>query len=207
VGQSVIAVGSPLGGRAVESGIVSALHQSQAVANPVAPSSPQSVADTIQTSALQDAGISGGPLLNVAGQVVGISVATADASGRRVGFAISSDDARVEVEQIIRDGKLLVPSLGIESHDLGLQEAALSNLPFGAQVLFVNGGEAAELAGVRPGDIITAVDEVKVDGAHPLQSVLVNQFRQGQRVTLTVIRQGAVIQFQATLGAEHPQCG
>jgi putative serine protease PepD len=206
VGQSVIAVGSPLGGRAIGSGIVSALHESITVADPVAPNTQQSIADTIQTSALQEGDISGGPLLNVGGQVVGVSVAT-QAGGVAVGFAISTDDIRSEVEQIVRDGSLLLPSLGVEGHDLSAQDSALHNLPAGAQMTIVDGGGPADAAGVRAGDIITAIDEVKLDSAHPLESVLVNQFRQGQRVTLTVVRQGTPTQFQATLGAEHPACG
>jgi len=55
--------------------------------------------------------------------------------------------------------------------------------------------------------VITAVDEVRLDDAHPLLQVLVNQFRPGQRVTLTINRQGTATQLQATLGGQHPVCG
>ncbi|HEY8811080.1 MAG TPA: trypsin-like peptidase domain-containing protein [Candidatus Dormibacteraeota bacterium] len=205
-GQSVVAVGSPLGQRAVASGIVSSLHRAITVADPVAPSVDRTFSDTIQSTAAVDPVSSGGPLLNVAGQVIGVNVAAAS-SGGRVAFAISSADIRSEVEQIVRDGKLVVPSLGIVGHDLTSQDAALDGTPVGASVVSVTTGGPADAAGVKVGDVITAVDEVKLDDAHPLLQVLLNQFRPTQRVTLTLSRQGTPTQVQATLGSQHPVCG
>ena len=205
-GQTVIAVGSPLGQHAVSSGIISSLHRTITVADPVAPATDRTYSDTIQSSVVVDSVSSGGPLLNVAGQVVGVAVA-ADSSSGPAAFAISAADIRAEVEQIIRDGKLVVPSLGIVSRDLTSQDAALQGVAVGASVTSVTRGGAAEAAGIKSGDIITAVDEVKLDDAHPLLQVLVNQFRPAQRVTLTLSRQGAATQVQATLGSMHPVCG
>jgi putative serine protease PepD len=205
-GQTVVAVGSPLGQRAVASGIVSSLHRASTVTDPVARSLDRTFSDTIQSTAAVDPVSSGGPLLNVAGQVVGVSVA-ADASNGPVAFAISAADIRAEVEQIVRDGRLVLPSLGIASHDMTSQDAALQGMVIGANVTSVSAGGPAEAAGVKAGDVITAVDEVKLDDAHPLLQVLVNQFRPTQRVTLTLSRQGTQTQVQATLGSQHPVCG
>jgi S1-C subfamily serine protease len=205
-GQTVIVVGSPLGQRAVGSGIISSLHRTITVADPVGASTDRTFSDTIQSDATVDPVSSGGPLLNVAGQVVGVTVA-ADSSSGPVAFAISAADIRSEVEQIVRDGKLVVPTLGIASRDLTSQDAALTGSPVGAIVTSVVAGGPAAAAGLKSGDIITAVDEVKLDDAHPLLQVLVNQFRPAQRVTLTLSRQGAATQVQATLGGQHPVCG
>jgi putative serine protease PepD len=205
-GQSVIAVGSPLGQRSVASGIIGSLHRTVTVADPVAPATDKTYADTIQSSAVVDPISSGGPLLNVAGQVIGVTVA-ADSNTGLATFAISAADIRSEVEQIVRDGKLVLPDLGISSHDLTSQDAALQGSPVGASVSAVISGGPAEAAGLKTGDIITAVDEVKLDDAHPLLQVLVNQFRPTQRVTLTLTRDGAQTQVQATLGSRHPVCG
>jgi putative serine protease PepD len=204
-GQSVIAVGSPLGQRAVSSGIISSLHRAVTVADPVALSTDRTYSDTIQSSAAIDPIGSGGPLLNVAGQVIGVTVA-ADSTTGLAGFAVSAADVRTEVEQIVRDGKLVLPDLGMVSRDLTSQDSALQGFPVGASVSSVTNGGPADLAGVKQGDIITAVDEVKLDDAHPLLQVLVNQFRPAQRVTLTLSRAGIATQVQATLGSQHPVC-
>jgi putative serine protease PepD len=206
VGQLLVVVGTPLGGRVVDNGIIAALHRPITVAGPVTATTEQTLADTIQTDAVGDPALSGAPVLNVAGQVVGIAVSTTT-GGRVTGFAISAADVRTEVEQIIRDGRLVVPSLGIVSKQVTSADAVLRNLSPGAEVEAVTAGGPAGLAGVRPGDVVTAVDEVKLDDAHPLQQVLVDQFRQGQRVTLTLARDVASTQVQATLGGEHPECG
>jgi putative serine protease PepD len=205
-GQSTVAVGSALGQRAVASGIISSLHRAVTVSDPVASSVDRTFSDTIQSTAAVDRVSSGGPLLNVAGQVIGVTVA-ADSSSGQATFAISAADIRAEVEQIIRDGKLVVPSLGIVSHDLTSQDAALLGVPVGASFVGVTAGGPAETAGLKAGDVITAVDEVKLDDAHPLLQVLVTQFRPAQRVTLTLSRQGTPTQVQGTLGSQHPVCG
>jgi len=205
-GQSVVAVGSPLGQHAVASGIIGSLHHTDTVGDPVAPTTDRTYSDTIQSSAAVDPVSSGGPLLNVAGQVIGV-VVSADSNTGLASFAISAADIRTEVEQIIRDGKLVVPDLGIVSHDVTSQDAALQGFPVGASVSSVSPGGPAAAAGAKAGDVITAVDEVKLDDAHPLLQVLVNQFRPTQRVTLTLMRDGAPTQVQATLGSQHPVCG
>ncbi len=205
VGQTVIALGSPMEGNAVSRGIVSSLHHAVSVNDPVTVTAEHSYADTIQTDASIDSRNSGGPLLNVAGQVVGVSVG-ATAQGRPFGFALNAANFRSEVEQIIRDGQLVVPDLGITYQDRSAQDATLRGTPIGSLVTTVARGGPAELAGVRTGDIITALDELKIDDAHPLGQLLVNRFRPAQRVTLTLNRQGSVSEVSATLGRQHPRC-
>jgi serine protease Do len=176
------------------------------ISDPVTASGSLTIPDTIQTDTAIDTRSSGGPLLNVAGQVIGVNVA-ADAGGQRVGFAISAADVRIEIEQIIRDGMLVVPDLGLRTIQVTSADAALRGVPVGNLVTQVLPQGPAEVAGVKTGDVITAIDEVKIDEAHPLSQVLVTGFRPGQRVALSLTRQGASIQVQATLGRHHPSCG
>jgi S1-C subfamily serine protease len=205
VGQSVVVVGTPLGGRVVEAGIVAALHRAISVAGPVSPTSLQTLSDTFQTDAVTDPAISGAPVLNVAGQVVGVAVDTSS-GGRETGFALSAQDVQTEVEQIVRDGRLVVPTLGLTTAQVTAADAALKGTSPGAQVITLTPDGPAQLAGIQPADVVTAVDEVKLDDAHPLQQVLIGQFRQGQRVTITLQRGGSTTQVQATLGGGHPEC-
>ena len=206
IGQSVVSVGSPLGARAAGRGIISSLHHPMTVSDPVTASGSLTIPDTIQTDTLIDARSSGGPLLNVAGQVIGVSVA-ADADGQPVAFAISTADVRSEIEQIIRDGALVVPDLGVQTIQVTTADAALRSTPVGSLVSGLVAKGPAELAGVKTGDVITAVDELKIDDAHPLSQVLLTTFRPGQRVALSLSRQGTATQVQATLGRLHPSCG
>jgi len=205
VGQTVIAIATPLEGNTVSRGVVSALHHAVVVSDPVVPATERRFADTIQTDAVIDSRNSGGPLLNVAGQAVGVSVG-ATAQGRPYGFALSVADIRSEVEQIVRDGQLVVPDLGMTAVDQSAQDSALRGIPVGSLVTTINRGGPADLAGVRTGDVITAVDELRLDDAHPLGQILVTRFRPAQRVPLTLNRQGSASEVSATLGRQHPRC-
>jgi S1-C subfamily serine protease len=205
VGQTVIAMGSPLAGNAVSRGIVSALHHPVTVLDPVDQSTERRFADTIQTDAVIDSRNSGGPLLNVAGQAVGVSVG-ATAQGRPFAYAISAAAIRAEVEQIIRDGQLVLADLGATLQEQSAQDATLRGSASGGLVISVVKGGPADVAGVRAGDVITALDEMKVDDAHPVGQLLMNQFRPAQRITVTISRQGASSEVSATLGRQHPRC-
>ncbi len=206
VGQTVVAMGTPLATHnSLTAGVVSALHHNVTVVDPVSLISTRQLADTIETDAAIDAGNSGGPLLNVAGQVVGINVA-ATADGAPLAFAINAADIQAEVEQIIRDGQLVLPDLGVQGQGLAPQEAALRGLPAGSLVTgVVTGGPAAQ-AGIQEGDVLLQVDEVKVDESHPLNQVLATRFRPLQRVTVTIQRLAQQSQLEVTLGRAHPHC-
>jgi len=141
----------------------------------------------------------------VAGQVVGINVA-ATADGAPLSFAINAADVQAEVEQIIRDGQLVLPDLGVQSQGLAPQEAALRGLPAGSLVTGVATGGPAAQAGIQEGDVLLQVDEVKVDEAHPLNQVLATRFRPLQRVTVTIQRLAQQSQLEVTLGRAHPHC-
>lgn len=207
VGQTVIAMGSPMEPRyAVSRGIVSALHRTLDVSVPTNLAQTIQLSDIIETDANIGSGASGGPLLNVGGQVVGISVVVTGGSDTS-SFALSAADIQSEAEQIIRDGTLVVPSLGAGIETVSPETAALRGSTEGALVRSLVKFGPADLAGVRVGDMITALDEVKITSSHPLGQLLRGtRYHPDQRVTLGLVRGGDATQVQLTLGREHPAC-
>ena len=201
-GQVFVAVAGPLQGNAVTRGIVSALHRPASMANPSAPDRTVQLSDTLQTDAVIDSGTGGGPVLNVGGQVIG--VAMPGPTGEN-GFALNAADIQDDVQQIVQSGQVMVPSLGASTADIGAL-GALKQLPEGAQIATVKAGGPADSAGLAIGDVITQLDEVKVDSAHPLTLLLRSQFHVNQRVTVTYTRGGSSSQVQLTLVGQHPTC-
>jgi len=203
-GQPLVAVAGPLQGGAVTRGIVSALHREATISDPAAPDQNIQISDTIQTDATIDPSTAGGPLLNVGGQVIGIAMP--GAAGRN-GYGLNAADVQDDVQQILTTGQVTVASLGAATTDIGPEAAALRNLPEGSLVGSTATGGPAAAAGLRAGDIITQLDEVKIDAAHPLSLLLRSQFHVDQRVTLTYTRAGVSSQLQLTLSGQHPTCG
>jgi putative serine protease PepD len=204
-GQVLVAVGGPLEAGAVTPGYVSSLHQPVTVANPVGGISTLEISDTIQTNAVIGAGMAGGPLLNVGGQVIGIAMQS-PASSTTAGFGLNVADIQDDVQQILATGQALVSSLGATSADLSLEMAALSGLPEGSQLVALDSTGPAAAAGLQAGDVITQLDDVKLDAAHPLRLLLRSTFHPNQRVTVTYSRASAVAQVQLTLVGQHPAC-
>jgi putative serine protease PepD len=200
-GQVVVAVGGPLDGGPVTPGYVSALHRPVTVLDPNGVRSVE-ISDTIQTSAVIASSTAGGPLLNVGGQVVGVAMPSQGSSGNALNVADITDD----VLQILSTGQVVVSSLGATSTDLSLQGASVQGLPEGSQLVTVEKGGPAAAAGLQPGDVITQVEDVKLDAAHPLRLLLRSRFRPNQRVTVTYFRAGASTQVQLTLAGLHPVC-
>jgi putative serine protease PepD len=204
-GQVIVAVGGPLEAGAVTPGYVSSLHQPATITDPVLVTGSVQISDTIQTNAVIAAGMAGGPLLNVGGQVVGIAMQS-QGSGGTSGFGLNVADVQDDVQQILTTGRLVVSSLGATSTDLGLELASLSGLPEGSQLVALDSAGPAAAAGLQPGDVITQLDDVKLDAAHPLRLLLRSSFHPNQRVTVTYSRASAVAQVQLTLVGQHPAC-
>ena len=202
-GQVVVAVAGPLNGSSVARGIVSALHRPVTVTDPVATDQSLEIGDTIQTDAVIDSGTAGGPLINVGGQVIGVAMAAQGSSG---GFGLNTADIQDDVQQILAGGQLVVASLGATSTVLTEQAAALLGTPAGSRVLAVDKTGPAATAGVQAGDVITQVDDVTVDSAHPLPLLLRSRFHANQRVTVSYSRGNTSTQVQLTLVGVHPTC-
>lgn len=203
-GQVIVAVSGPLDGSAVTPGYVSSLHRPAVVTENGTQRSVE-ISDTVQTSEVIGAGTAGGPMLNVGGQVVGVAMQS-QGSNAPSGFGLNVADILDDVEQIQATGQVVVSSLGATSTDLSQQAAALAGRPEGSQLITVDKGGPADAAGLQPGDVITQLDDVKLDAAHPLRLLLRSRFRPEQRVAVTYSRAGASTQVQLTLASQHPVC-
>lgn len=205
VGQTLVALGGPYGGRTVGAsrGIVGALHRTTLVTQSGL-RSPVAYPDTLLTDAAVGDGDAGGPLLNVSGQVVGVMLPAA--AGQGAAAAVSSNDVQNEVEQIVQAGKLVVPGLGVKVRDLGPEDAAVRGTVAGALVTAVEPGSPAEAAGLKLGDVITQLDDNPVDAAHPLAQVLRSHYRPAQRTAVSYTRGSQSSQVPVTLTGGHPAC-
>lgn len=206
VGETVVAIGSALGDfrNTVTTGVVSGLGRTLKVAEDV------SMEGMIQTDAAINHGNSGGPLVNLRGEVIGINTAIIRGStlsgdvAEGLGFAIPSNTVRYVVEQLIARGKVVRPYLGIRSTTVSRSLAAYYGLPVdhGVYVNEVIPGTPAAQAGIRRGDIITAIGGLTIDEDHPLINVLAH-FETGQQVQVELNRDGRTMQVEVTLG-ERP---
>ena len=207
VGQKVFAIGNPFGlDWSLTSGIVSALDRSLGEKN-----NNIIIEHLIQTDAAINPGNSGGPLLDSAGRLIGINTAIYSLSGASagIGFAVPVDMVMRVVPQIIRDGKYIAPSLGIEVQE-GLNQRLKQALNVeGVVILRINPGSAAETAGLRsatlyrdgrivPGDIIITIDGKPLDTVGKLMSRL-GDFKVGDTVRLEILREGKKIKVDVVL--------
>lgn len=205
-GQTVIAVGSPLGSEyasTVTQGIVSAPARTIETSS----GNQQTV---IQTDAAINPGNSGGALVNSAGQVIGInSMKLAQSSDgtsvEGMGFAIPSNEVVTIVNELVKKGKITRPQLGVRVVALnGIPEAyrsrlkIKSNLKNGIYVASVNKSGSAARAGMKSGDVITAVDGKKVDDVASLHSILYSH-KVGDTVNVTVNRNGRNVSLKVKL--------
>jgi putative serine protease PepD len=205
-GQTVIVLGGSLNQpRQVTRGVVSALHGLVTINTAYGGSPEMQLANVIHTDALIDPGVSGAPLLNVGGHVVGVTMA-GTSQGRQTGFALPASDIQPEVEQIIQGGGLLVPSLGARTVEVSAVTAVVRGGVAGAEIKAVDPGGPADRAGLKPGDVISHLDDQRLDDAHPLAQVLRARFKPDQRVTVSYARGGSGGQVQLSLLGDHPAC-
>jgi serine protease Do len=197
VGDWVVAIGNALGlpgGPTVTAGVVGALGRTLTEPNGVA------LEDMIQTDAAINPGNSGGPLLNLAGEIVGIN--TAGIQGAEgLGFAVSVDTVHEVVPQLIQNGRVIRPFIGISTVEITPGVAATNNLPRqdGLLIVQVGGGTPAMRAGLRAGDIIVAVEGQPVKTQRDLRSILY-QRKPGDTLTLTIQRGSSQSDVQVRLG-------
>ena len=202
VGDSVIAVGSPLGlSGTVTSGIISAKNRAVSAGGS---SGESSFINALQTDAAINPGNSGGPLVDSTGAVIGVNSAIASLGSSiggqsgsiGLGFAIPINQARKTANQLIKTGKATYPIIGI-SLDLNYSQggAKISNTPTG-----IHSGGPAEAAGLQAGDIITKFDGKAINGPDELV-VAVRAKSVGDRVRLTYLRNGTSHEVTVTLAA------
>jgi serine protease DegQ len=197
VGDYVLAIGNPFGlGQTVTSGIVSALGRTGINA--------EGYEDFIQTDAAINPGNSGGALVTLDGRLVGINTAIVSPAGGNVGigFAVPTNMARAVMEQLIEHGEIRRGLLGVSIQDLtpDLAEALGVAAAGGAIVTQVEPGSGAEAAGVLAGDVVIAVEGRPVLDAGDLRNA-VGLRRVGDRVAITLLREGARLELVARLGS------
>jgi putative serine protease PepD len=203
VGQLAIAIGSPLGQQnSVTKGVISALHRSISVPDS-STGQIENILNAIQTDAQINPGNSGGPLLNSAGQVMGVNFAIEQAqAGPGLGFALDGNAARDIANQLIQTGHVNRPFLGVTYTTLDETAAAANGLVVGAVVSAITSGSPADHAGIKLHDVITKVNDQTIDDQHPLKDVL-RQYAPGTKVSVAVYRGGKTQTLQVTLGT-HP---
>lgn len=198
LGEWVIAIGSPLGNYrgSVTVGVVSGLNRKVALQEQL-----------VQTDAAINHGNSGGPLINLAGQIIGINtlvvrdtVGGAPAEG--LGFAVPSNTVRSVAEQLISRGRIEYPFIGVTYTEVTPQIASEMSLTTkrGVIVTQITSGSPAARAGLQQQDVVTAIDANQIDEDNSLRSILF-KYRVGDTVTLTIERGGQILQVKLTLVA------
>jgi S1-C subfamily serine protease len=206
-GQLAIAVGNPLGDYAntVTTGVVSGIGR-QIRASSATQNSSDVLRNLIQTDAAINPGNSGGPLVNSAGQVIGINTAVSE-NAQGLGFSIPIDVAKPIMAQAVAGEDLVRPWIGVyytavtpalaEEEDLPVDYGALIGTTDGSEAVFP--GSPAEQAGLQAGDIIVAINGTQVTADSDL-SMLILPFSAGDTITLRVLRDSSTEEVDVTLG-------
>ncbi|MBI4231957.1 trypsin-like peptidase domain-containing protein [Candidatus Peregrinibacteria bacterium] len=207
VGQKVLAIGNALAlyGNTVTSGIISAKGREVAAYNDFGVV--ENLVDLIQTDAAINLGNSGGPLINLNGEVIGMNVAVAE-DANSIGFAIPINDLKHVLTSIEKYGEIIRPVLGVrfvtltndQIEELGAEIDSGAMIVAGealSETALVPGG-AAEKAGLKEYDVITEVDGIKVSQENPLQKII-RDYNPGDVLSFSVWRDGETMVIEVTL--------
>lgn len=200
-GETVIAIGSPLGDfkNTVTEGVVSATGRSIDTGNGYL------IEGLIQTDAAINQGNSGGPLVNLAGEVVAINTLIVRNTGsgavaEGLGFAIPVNTAQAVAEQIIQKGFVSHPYMGVSYQPITPDVAAAYNLPvqWGVYLTNVKANSPASTAGLKTDDIITRIGDTSLDETHSFLNILF-MYKPGDQVSIGYVRDGKQLQVQVKL--------
>jgi serine protease Do len=199
VGELAVAIGNPLGmefAGSVTTGVVSALNRTIQSADIT-----QSL---IQTDAAINPGNSGGALLDSNGEVIGINSAKISETGvEGLGFAIPINDAKPIINQLMMFGYVKGrPFIGISGQDVTDTISKTYNLPIGIYITQVSQGSGAAAAGIKTGDVLTAVNGKAVATMDELNTVK-KQYKPGDTVTITVVRNGKTLSIKLTFSEQR----
>lgn len=202
-GQSVIAIGNALGrySNTVTTGVISGIGRGIVAGGYFGPS--ESLDDVFQTDAALNPGNSGGPLLDLSGEVIGINVAIAG-NGENIGFSIPANIAKKTLEGYLKEGKISYPYLGVSYQMITEEMAKFQRLPIGAFIENVISGSGADKAGIQRGDIIKKIDGVGLSSRNTLSKVI-RAKKVSDSVSLTLDRAGKEINLKVTLSEAENQ--
>ena len=206
IGQTVIAIGNVLGEfrNSISVGVISGLGRTITASGG---GLVETIEDVIQTDAAINKGNSGGPLLNLKGEVMGINTATV-LGAQSIAFAIPVNKAKKDIEQVKTLGKIVYPFLGVRYVIITEKIQKENNLPisYGAWVVKGGGGEAAifpdsaaEKAGLKEGDIILEFNQEKITTENSLAKIIM-KCGPGDKISLKILRQDEEKYITATLG-------
>lgn len=197
VGEPTVAIGNPMTldlERTVTQGIISGLNRSVAFENGTV------IEPLIQTDASINSGNSGGPLFNAKGQVIGINTAKMS-TAEGLGFAIPINTAKPIVDQILKDGKLSSVYVGITGVDVETYETALGvdvAAEYGVVIVETTNNSPATEAGLKTGDVITAIDGDKIESMSDLKRNLY-EYKDNDKAEITIMRNGQEQKVTMTL--------
>ncbi len=198
VGEEVVAVGAPLGLRStVTHGIISALNRPVPLSGEG--SDTDTVIDGVQTDASINHGNSGGPLINMDSEVIGINTAgkSLSDSASGLGFAIPVNEVKATVESLIKEGKIAHPTLGVTASSVS------NDLAQGAQVRNVTAGGPADKGGIKENDVVVKVGDRTVADADEFV-VAVRQLAIGKDAPIEVIRDGRKVTLTVNPAPDKP---
>ena len=195
IGQSAIAIGNALGElrNTVSVGVISGLERTISASG--AGGFSETLEDIIQTDSAINAGNSGGPLLNLKGEVIGVNTAMAQGA-EGIGFAIPINKAKRDIEQVIKNNKIVYPFLGVRYVLINDETKEKNDLPvnYGAWVIEGSQGEpavtkdsAAEIAGIKEKDIILEFNNEKITTGNSMAKIISN-YNAGDKVVLKILR-------------------
>jgi serine protease Do len=208
IGQSVIAIGNALGEfqNTVSVGVISGLGRTLVASGET--TGTETLEDTIQTDAAINKGNSGGPLLNLKGEVIGINTAVAS-TGQSIGFAISIDKAKKDIEQVKTLGKISYPYVGVRYIALDAETAKAKNLSVDYGALVTKGssadepavavGSPAEKAGIKEGDVILEIGGEKITKDNTLAKII-SKYNPNDSVDMKILRDGKEMTLKVVLG-------
>ena len=214
VGETVYTIGNPLGELtySLTDGLVSALDRliTTSSTNQTTGQKETTTLNVLQTNCDINPGNSGGPLFDSYGNVVGIVTAkytqtSSGVSAEGLGFALPINDVKEIINDLIEHGYVTgKPYLGIQVQDVS-SEAQRYGVSAGAAVLYVADGSCAQEAGLQVNDIIVAIDDTAIDSSSALTAALSSNYKAGDTVTLTVIRNQQQVQLSVTLDEQNEQ--
>lgn len=200
VGQFVIAIGTALGEfrHTVTTGVISGLGRG-ITAGTSFQGYVEELDNIIQTDAAINPGNSGGPLLNSAGQVIGVNVAVAQGA-QNIGFALPINTVKDALNQFKTTGSFPAKAyLGVEYQMITKQSAILNSLPQGAYVVNVVANSPAESAGIKPEDVIVKIDGKEIKEEKGGLATLITKYKAGETVGLEIWRDSETLKLRATL--------
>lgn len=183
VGQTAIAIGNALGrfSNTVTTGVVSGLGRTIGAGDPFSGQT-ELLDDLIQTDAAINPGNSGGPLLNSAGEVIGVNVAVSE-SAQNIGFAVPINSVKPVIDEFVANGKISRAFLGVSYRLITRDLALLNEVPQGAYIQEVMPDSPAQKAGIEPGDIITKIEGKAINDQNAI-SELIRTKKVGDKVNI-----------------------